>query len=169
LVGSHNEIRLFAEVVNKEHLLKSTGKQNAVGPAFEQVISRFDALLQFFARSSVNNGIAVIDNDPNSELLRDLALAFRASGHRWGSLEHVIETPFFVDSKTVSGIQLADICAYAVRRYVDKPNRAGSHEEKQFLRIFPKFDRAGKKLHGLRHYCAPHTCDCMVCQERGHA
>ncbi len=172
LVGAHHEIRLFAEVVNKQHLLRMTGKRNAVGPAFEQVLSRFDALLQFLARAggaSANHGIAVVDNDPHSDLMRDLTLMFRASGHQWGSLQHVIETPFFVDSKMVSGIQLADVCAYALRRYVAKDGRAGSHEEKQFLRIFHKFDRAGPKLHGLRHYCSARTCDCLVCQERGHA
>lgn len=172
LVAGHEEIRLFAEVVDKQHLLRSANKDNAVGPAFEQVLSRFDALLQVFARSGnnpVNNGIAVVDADPNSELMRDLTVMFRGAGHSWGKLRHVIETPFFVDSKTVSGIQLADICGYAVRRYVDKQNRSGSHEEKQFLRIFHKFDRAGTKLHGLRHYCATRSCDCVVCQERGHS
>lgn len=172
LVGSHQEIRLFAEVVNKQHLLRATGKHNAVAPAFEQVLSRFDAMLQVFARSGsgyVNNGIAVVDNDPHSDLMRDLTILFRLSGHKWGALQHVIETPFFVDSKIVSGIQLADVCAYALRRYIAKPSRSGTHEEKQFLRIFHKFDRAGLKLHGLRHYCPPRSCDCLVCQERGHA
>ena len=96
-------------------------------------------------------------------------MMFRSSGHRWGSLQHVIETPFFVDSKIVSGIQLADVCGYALRRYIAKANRVGSHEERQLLRIFHKFDRAGPRLHGLRHYCPAHSCDCMVCQERGHA
>lgn len=171
LVGSHKEIRLFAEVVDKAHLLRATGKRSSVAGAFEQVISRFDAYLQFLARSDasgLNNGIAVVDVDPNSELMRDLTVIFRARGHRWGQLQHVIETPFFVDSKTVSGIQLADICGYALRRYVEKANRAGSHEEKQFSRIFHKFDRAGVKLHGLRHYCAAGSCDCMICGERGH-
>jgi Protein of unknown function (DUF3800) len=171
LVGSHEQIRLFAEIVDKAHLLKATGKRNAVGPAFEQVLSRFDTLLQVYARAGggpVNNGVAVVDVDPNSDLLRDLTTTFRAEGHHWGTLQHVIETPFFVDSKIVSGIQLADICAYAVRRYVEKQGRAGSHEEKQFLRIFHKFDRAGDKLHGIRHYCPAGVCDCMICAERGH-
>lgn len=134
--------------------------------------SRFDALFQFLARSGsgpVNNGITVVDHDPHSSLMRDLTVMFRARGHRWGALQHVIETPFFVDSETVSGIQLADVCGYALRRYVGKAGRAGSDEEKQFMRIFHKFDRAGSKLHGLRHYCPPRTCDCLVCQERGHA
>lgn len=171
LVGTHQEIRLFAEVVNKQHLLRASGVSNAVGPAFEQVLSRFDVFLQVLARSPsrVNNGIAVVDNDPDSDLMRDLTTMFRVRGHRWGALQHVIETPFFVDSKLVSGIQLADVCAYALRRYVAKVDRAGSHEEKQFLRIVHKFDRAGDKLHGLRHYCPARSSDCMICQERGHA
>jgi hypothetical protein len=171
LVGSHEEIRLFAEIVDKAHLLKTTGKRHAVGHAFEQVLSRFDSLLKNFARSGsgqVNNGVAVVDVDPNSDLIRDLTTAFRTNGHHWGALEHVIETPFFVDSKIVSGIQLADICAYAVRRYIEKPDRAGSHEEKQFLRIFHKFDRAGERLHGIRHYCPAGECTCMICAERRH-
>ena len=171
LVGSHAEIRLFAEVVNKEYLLKKTGKMNAVASAFEQVLSRFDMFLQFVARANTtaHNGIAVVDVDPHSDLMRDLTIVFRADGHSWGQLQHVIESPFFVDSKIVSGIQLADMCAYATRRYADKVPRSGSHEEKQFLRIFHKFDRGGGKLHGLRHYCAPGSCDCAICQERGHA
>lgn len=92
-------------------------------------LSRFDSLLKNFARSGsgqVNNGVAVVDVDPNSDLIRGLTTAFRANGHHWGTLEHVIETPFFVDSKIVSGIQLADICAYAVSRYIEKPDRAGN-------------------------------------------
>lgn len=170
LVGQSTEIRLFAEVIDKEHLLKNTGKKNAVGPAFEQVLSRFDAFLQHVARGHgpVNHGMAVVDNDPHSDLMRDLTIMFRQSGHQWGHVEHVIETPFFVDSHLVSGIQLADVCGYALRRYVAKESRVGSHEEKQFLRIFHKFDKATNKLHGLRHYCRAKTCDCMICSTRGH-
>ena len=171
LVGSHNEIRLFGEVVDKPHLLRRTGKRSAVGPAFEQVVSRFDQRLQVLDRADsqqVNNGLLVADVDQHSDLMRDLTNIFRSAGHQWGTLQHVIDTPFFVDSKTVSGIQLADVCAYALRRYVDKDQRAGSHEEKNFMRIFHKFDRA-RKLHGLRHYCEPGTCACAICVERDHA
>jgi hypothetical protein len=171
LVGSHAELRLFAEVVDKSYLFRETGKRHAVGPAFEQVVSRFDAMLRVFDAAGtrgVNNGLLVADNDQDSELMRNLTELFRAQGHSWGTLDYVIDTPFFVDSRTVSGIQLADICAYAVKRYVGRRGQA-PHEEANFMRIFHRFDRSGTRLHGLRHYCAARSCDCAICVERGHA
>lgn len=137
LVGSHEQIRLFAEVVDKPYLFRVTGKRHTAGHAFEQVVSRFDTMLQVFdgASNRVNNGIIVADVDPSSDLMRTLTETFRTQGHSWGSLQHVIDTPFFVDSKIVSGIQLADMCAYAVRRYVERWQQ-GPHEQTNFMRIF---------------------------------
>lgn len=91
-------------------------------------------------------------------------------GHPWGRLLHVIDVPFFAASDRVCGLQLVDICAYAVRRYLDKNAVAGSHEERNFQRIFQRFDRDNLgRLHGLRHYVQAGTCGCLICQERGHA
>ena len=143
-----------------------------MGPAFEQVVSRFDAMLRTFDRADstrVNRGLLVADVDQHSDLMRDLTALYRDHGHSWGKLEYVIDTPFFVDSKSVSGIQLADIAAYAVRRYIDHGLDENSHEERNFMRIFHRFDRARERLHGLRHYAAAGTCACAICRERGRA
>ena len=43
------------------------------------------------------------------------------TGRGWEEYpEHVIETPFIVDSKIHNGVQLADIVAFLVRRYAMK-------------------------------------------------
>jgi hypothetical protein len=80
-----------------------------------------------------------------------------------------MDAPFFVDSMKFPGIQLGDVGAYAVRRYLDKGAVVGSHEEKQFSRIFQRFDRSDGKLHGIRHYTQGGKCQCMICKERGHS
>jgi hypothetical protein len=80
-----------------------------------------------------------------------------------------MDAPFFVASNKFPGIQIGDVCAYALRRYLDKGGALNSHEEKQFLRIFGLFDRDAGKLHGLRHYTQGGTCKCLICRERGHA
>jgi hypothetical protein len=168
LVGSHEQVRIFAEVIDKAHLFKMTEKRHAAGNAFEQVVSRFDAMLRAFDQSTSqrgNTGLLVADVDPSSDLMRTLTHTFRTEGHTWGALEYVIEAPFFVDSKIVSGIQLADMCAYAVRRYIEH-GAPGSPEQTNFMRIFQKFDQANGRLHGLRHFVA-RGCPCAICEARG--
>ena len=52
---------------------------------------------------------------------RILPKTFLYKGTLWTRIEHVIETPMFVDSQMTSMVQLADLCAYAIRRYLENP------------------------------------------------
>jgi len=179
LVGGHTGLVLFAEAIEKKHPSVVNGSVDCVRQAFEQVITRFDAFLHRKAAwkglSSSrlvrgDKGLIVMDRDLESE--RDIERQFanyQDQGHPWGQLEFVIDAPFFVSSNKFPGIQIGDVCAYALRRYLDKGNVVGSHEEKQFLRIAHLFDRHLGKLHGLRHYTQGGTCQCMICKERGHS
>jgi hypothetical protein len=166
LVGSHDGVRLFGEVVDKQYL----GDPDVVGHAFTQIIARFEAFLNYYNKNTpVNKGLLVMDHEPTYErLITELFLRYRDQGHPWGKIEHVIEAPFFVDSKRAYAVQAVDLCSYAVRRYVERADTAGGPEETNFLRIFHKFDRAGPKLHGLRHYCKSGTYHCLICKARGH-
>jgi len=171
LIGSHDGIRLFAEVLDKQHLFAMTGQTDGMQNNFTQVVSRFDMFLTRYQRTgnsqSPENGMLVVDKEPTHENnCIKLLSHFRQQGHPWGMVRHVIEVPFFVDSAFASAIQLADVAAYALRRYVEKNNRNGTHEEENLYRIFHKFDRAGPRLHGVRHFCKPNTCDCMICSYR---
>jgi hypothetical protein len=178
LVGGHTGLVLFAEAIEKKHPGVINGTVDCTRQAFEQVITRFDAYLRRkaiykqlylkrFAHS--DKGLIVMDRDLETE--RDIEGQFadyQKQGHPWGQLEFVMDAPFFVDSMKFPGIQLGDVCAYAVRRYLDRGAVPGGHEEKQFNRIFQRFDRDAGKLHGLRHYTQSGTCQCMICKERGH-
>ena len=67
----------------------------------------------------------------------------------------------FVDSELTSMVQLADLCAYAVRRFFEKG------ETNLFNKIKPRIDRNHGKLVGLRHFTSKHQCKCQVCVGHG--
>lgn len=165
LVGSHRRLKLFGEAIDKQYLNTQGGRP--VIQAFSQVVSRFDRYLQNVNRKGrVNKGLLVMDREPASETrYRELLEKFRSTGHPWGEVKHVLEVPFFVDSELANVVQLVDSCAYVVRRHIETPD--SKIDRYRFEKIFPKFDRAKNRLHGLRHYCRPHQCDCLVCTERG--
>lgn len=176
LVGAHEGIRLFGESIFKAHPGVLAGQIDLVGQAFEQVVARFDAFLQRrhrwkqqnSPRPSIDNGLLILDRDTSTEAnLQSQFTTYRQHGHPWGNLVHVIDVPFFASSEQLGGLQLVDVCAYAVRRYLDKNAMPNSPEERNFLRIFHRFDRDAGKLHGLRHY-VPAGCHCLICQARGH-
>jgi len=127
--------------------------------------------LQLSPRRVIDYGLLILDQDAATEATIDgLFRHFRKHGHSFGELTHVIDVPFFASSGKVGGLQLADVCSYVVRRYLDTGARSGSHEERQFQKLFPHFDRdTSGKLHGLRHYVRIGDCHCLICQERGHA
>lgn len=169
LIGSHRQVRLFAEVVDKKHLLARTGELNPVRHALEQLLSRFDQFLGRVQRAGRRQaGLVVMDKDQANEAkMRQLTEEFRTRGHMFGSLQYVLETPFFVDSATVNAVQCADLCAYAVRRYVEYgTGTADTHEERLFRLLWPRFDQSRGRLHGIRHFCRPGSCTCLVCDAR---
>ncbi|MYC26190.1 MAG: DUF3800 domain-containing protein [Gammaproteobacteria bacterium] len=60
---------------------------------------------------------------------------FHREGTLWTEIKHVIETPMFVDSHLTSMVQLADLCAYSLRRYIE------NGEEQLFDKILRRADR----------------------------
>lgn len=173
LVATHDGIRLFGEVVDKDHHSHMGGEEDVVRSSFTQLVSRFDQFLSAVNRIdpiAPQKGLLIMDNEPaHARRFADLLSRFRSDGHPFGVVNHVIETPLFVDSRSAGGIQLADVCAYTTRRYVEKGGADGSSDGARFHQIFPSFHRGQAKLHGLRHYCARGSCQCAVCRERGHS
>jgi hypothetical protein len=179
LVSDHEGIRLFSEAISKAHPGVISGEIDPVKQAFEQVVARFDTFLQMrhrwklerTSRPSFDNGLLILDRDYSAEpVIAQQFERLRQDGHPWGQLRHVIDIPFSASSEQLGGLQAADICAYAVRRYLDKGAIAGSHEERNFQRIFHRFDQDNMgRLHGLRHYTPAGSCGCLICRQRGHA
>ena len=76
-------------------------------------------------------------------------------------VSRLVETPLFVDSRLTSMVQLADLCAYAVRRNFE------NGETDLLDRFYDRFDRAAGRLVGIRHYTGKQACNCRICVDHG--
>lgn len=139
--------------------MPGAGDELVMDYAFEQVVTRFHT---FLARAGIDLGILVQDrNDTAAARLTVLARKYHAKGTRYSGVSRLVETPLFVDSQLTSMVQLADLAAYAVRRFFE------NGETDLFERIYPRFDATGGRVVGVRHFTGKQPCNCRVCQDHG--
>jgi Protein of unknown function (DUF3800) len=151
--------RLFVECIDKIHFDPTRASKSIEEQAFEQIVSRFERYLKNVtgANSQKTHGIIVHDN--NETVARKhtaLMRRFHMQGTPWTNVDHLIETPMFVDSSLTSIVQVADLCAYAIRRYVE------NREMTLFRGVFERTDRVGSATVGARHFTRQ-PCDCLIC------
>lgn len=160
LVGSWTFARLFAECINKIHFDPTRTKQSVDEQALEQLVSRFEQYMKIVSKSTKDTrlfGALIHDNnDTVSRKHTALMKKFHRHGTLWTSIEHIIETPFFVNSELTSLVQIADLCCYALRRYFE------NNESDLLNRIQSRFDRKNGKIVGIRHF-TDNACNCMFC------
>ena len=154
LISEWGVTRLFAECIDKLHFDPMIANTSVHEQAFEQVVSRFERYLQ---NRHEGYGLLIHDNNQTvSKRHTQLMKAFLDKGTLWTNVEHVIETPMFVDSQLTSMVQLADLCAYAIRRYVE------NSEAELFDLVFQRADRVGDISVGVRHFTSQ-GCNCKIC------
>jgi hypothetical protein len=161
-IGNWGFARLFAEVVDKTHFDPTRSPSPLDAWAFEQVVSRFETYLQNMDSHNEEQpqqvyGLLIHDNNQtiakkHTELMR----GFHFRGTLWTAIKHIIETPLFVDSSLTGMVQVSDLCAYALRRYVE------NHEDEIFDHIFKRADRKGALTVGVRHF-SDLACTCKIC------
>jgi len=152
--------RLFAECVDKLHFDKTKANRTIDEQAFEQVISRFETYISKMPPPSANHqnfGLVVHDrNDTvatkHTKMMRD----FHNNGTLWTAINHIVDTPFFVDSSLTRMVQIADVCAWGLRRYCE------NSETTIFQKVFTRADRFFNKTVGVRHY-SNLGCACLIC------
>lgn len=157
--------RLFAECIDKLHFDPARTQRTVGEQAFEQVVTRFDRYLAStpISQAQKNYGLVVHDNNESVALKHtELMRHFHSEGTLWRQINHIIETPLFVDSSLTRMVQAADLCAYALRRYVE------NQETNLFNRIFMRADRIGVGGHtvGVRHF-SQMSCTCLICSSHG--
>jgi hypothetical protein len=151
---------LFAECVDKTHFKPAIAKLSVDEQAFEQLVSRFEHYLKIFSKSTISKQYGLLIHDNNETVNKHhtrLMKTFHRHGTFWTDIHNIIETPLFVDSQLTSMVQLADVCSYAIRRYLEKS------EDTLFSEIFKIADKKGGKVVGARHFTM-HSCTCRVCQ-----
>jgi hypothetical protein len=156
-IGRWGFARLFAECIDKIFFDPVRAPKVVDEQAFEQVVSRFEQYLSSSDGGSSSYGILIHDNNQTvAEKHTSLMKEFHKRGTFWTSINNIIETPLFVDSSLTSMIQLADVCGYAIRRYLE------NGEVELFDEIFKRADRRGSTVVGVRHFSNP-SCNCKIC------
>ncbi len=154
--------RIFAECIDKLHFNPSQHLETVDEQAFEQLVSRFE---QFLLRQPPLNlkqptsiyGILIHDNNETvANKHTNLMKHFHKVGTLWTKVNKIIETPLFVDSTLTSMIQIADLCAFSLRRYLE------TTQTNLFDHLFPRADRIGNTVVGVRHYTNS-SCTCKIC------
>ena len=154
--------RLFAECVDKIHFDPVQSRLSVDDQAFEQLVSRFEKYLQNLSGSPNVSNYGLIVHDNNHDVARkhtDMMVRFHKQGTFWIDIKNIIETPLYVDSQLTSMVQVADLCAYALRRYLE------NGEIELFKIIYERADRLGNSgpVVGIRHFTVT-NCDCTICK-----
>lgn len=163
LISHWGFARLFAECIDKLYFDPVKTGRSIDEQAFEQVISRFE---QWITRqpppsAPAHQNFALIVHDMNPSMAAKhskLMQQFLKSGTLWTKIKHIVETPFFVDSRLTRMVQMADVCAWALRRFCE------NGETELFNLVFTRADRIKAKVVGVRHY-AKQSCPCQICKE----
>jgi chromatin segregation and condensation protein Rec8/ScpA/Scc1 (kleisin family) len=160
MIGKWSFARIFGECIDKIHFDTSIAKSSVDEQALEQLVSRFEQYMKIVSKSTKETevyGTLIHDNNETvSKKHTKLMKKFHSRGTLWTSIEHIIETPFFVNSELTSLVQIADLCSYALRRYFE------NIETDLFDRIKSRFDRKNGKIVGLRHF-TDSGCACEIC------
>ena len=122
------------------------------------MVSRFERYLESIEEGH-NKIYGLLIHDNNETVAKKHTLLMRDyhhSGTLWTKLNHIIETPLFVDSQLTSLVQVADLCAYAIRRYLE------NNDSELFEYIFKRADRKSGITVGIRHF-ASSSCKCKIC------
>ena len=152
--------RLFAECIDKIHFDPNLASWTVDEQAFEQVISRFETYLQKTKTESKHPNFGLIIHDNNQTVAKNhtqLMKKFHSKGTLWTNIQNIIETPLFVDSQLTAMVQIADLCSYSIRRYLE------NGEKDLFKLIFERADRKHKTVVGMRHYTSL-ECNCIICE-----
>ncbi|MBY4638032.1 DUF3800 domain-containing protein [Sphingopyxis sp. XHP0097] len=152
---------LFAEAIDKLHMDPQKTGRSVSEQAFEQLVTRFET---FLAKDCPSECLGVLIHDNNETVARkhtELMRHFHKDGTLWSSIGRIAETPLFVDSRLTRMVQVADLCSYAIRRYVE------NSEEALFGKIFKRAHSFNGKAVGVRHFTG--SCECGICKNHRNA
>lgn len=159
-IGSWSFARIFAECIDKTYF-NPVSRTTPDEVALEQIVSRFEQYMRKCDPNPISiYGALIHDNNVTvAKRHTELMQQFHRQGTIWTSINHIIETPLFVNSELTSMVQIADLCAYVFRRYFE------CRDLDYFESIKKRIDKHNGKLVGIRHY-TDENCQCVICQER---
>lgn len=159
-VGSWSFARIFCEAIDKIHFDPKRTKQPIDEQALEQIVSRFEIFMSTNKRQrNLKEMFGALVHDNNETVSKKhtaLMQRFHAKGTFFTKIKYIIETPFFVNSELTSLVQIADLCSFSIRRYLE------NGETDFFSRIEPRIGRVKGKVVSARHF-TDNLCSCILC------
>jgi len=145
-----HHMRIFATIIDKRFLKPETTPEFMHNKAYELTLERIE---HFMAEYHYKQRALVVMDDLQKQLNSAVAMKharFQREGNANLKFAHIVEYPFFTDSKLSNGVQLADLCAYNVHRVFKTEDFTYPY----FARTLPSFYRslksAGGKIDGLK-------------------
>jgi len=140
---------VIAVVIDKRHIRSGFDHLRLHLQAYEMLLERIeDFIAEYHAK---HLGLIVID-DTDKSINRSLAMRharFQREGNRFSRFHHIVEYPFFTDSRLSTGIQLADLVGYNIYRAF----RNQDFDYAWFQKVLPRFHASQKtretRLDGL--------------------
>ena len=153
--------RIFAEIIDKKDYHPPKPELTPETQAFERIVTRIEKYLSHISGEQKEYGLLIHDE---CESVTFSHVCNMKRYHRRGtfksSIQHIIETPLFVSSNHTNMVQIADCCAYALRRYYDASDAA------LYLPIKSRADKIGSDIVGINHYTANQHCECDMCKAK---
>jgi len=148
-------VRIFADAISKKDF---SAPMSPYEMAFEQITTRSQACL--FDIKDL--GLLISDNNSKAApRLTALSRKFHSSGTLYTKIPNIVETPLFVDSSLTSMIQMADLCAFSLRRFIE------NNETVLWDIIENRVDELNGRKVGIRHYTGKRSCRCRICNAHG--
>ena len=145
-----NHMHVFSVVVDKRELLAHMDHDKLHKKAYELLLERIE---HYLAEFHTKHQAVIVMDDTDKTINRSLSMKhayFQREGSTKVSFKHIVEYPFFTDSKLSNGVQLADLCGYNVYRAL----RREDFNYPFFQKLLPVIYRSQKtpadKLDGLK-------------------
>ncbi len=107
---------VFAVVMDKRKLLEHMTSELLHKKAYELLLERIE---HFMSEFHPKHQAVIVMDDTEKSLNRAVSMKhafFQREGNANVRFNHIVEYPFFTDSKLSNGVQLADLCAYNIYR-----------------------------------------------------
>lgn len=147
---SKHHMRAFAVVIDKRQLRDHMTAETMHKKAYELLLERIEHYLEEFHPGQ--RGVVVMD-DTQKQLNHAVAMKhafFQREGNVNVRFNHIVEYPFFTDSKLSHGVQLADLCAYNVYRAFQRPDFDYPYFQHLLPAIYQSRRTPPEKLDGLK-------------------
>lgn len=157
-IKSWTFIRIFAEIIDKNEYHPPQPDLTPATQAFERIVTRIEKYLSHISNDQKEYGLLIHDECESVQASHVCNMRqYQRRGTFKSDIKHIIETPLFVSSRYTNMVQIADCCAYALRRYYD------SEDTSLYTVIKTRADKIGADVVGFNHYTFNGNCTCDLC------